>query len=218
MTDEKLQALLDDAKRTWRAAPPPEPPLDAMWERIEAEAFTSDRHRRRWYARPSWTMVVTAIAAALVIGVGLGRVTGRGTAPDLPGGDALALTPASNRMPADTPLSDAYQRSATEFLGRTAVLLGSINTDRGDPQRAARIRAQAGQLLVTTRLLLDSPAASDRRFRDLLDDLELVLVQVARLRENRSHEDLQLITDALEERDVVPRIHTVVAQMASGAD
>jgi hypothetical protein len=45
-----------------------------------------------------------------------------------------------------------------------------------------------------------------------------VLVQVARLRGARSQQDLDLITDALHEKDVVPRIHSAVAQMSAGAD
>jgi hypothetical protein len=39
----------------------------------------------------------------------------------------------------------------------------------------------ARDLLTTTRLLLDSPAGADPARRELLETLELVLVQIARL-------------------------------------
>jgi hypothetical protein len=65
-----------------------------------------------------------------------------------------------------------------------------------------------------TRLLLDSPAASDPRLRDLLEDLELVLAQVARLRASPHAEELTFIAAAMDERDVVPRIRTAAASMS----
>lgn len=71
-------------------------------------------------------------------------------------------------------------------------------------------------MLTSTRLLLDSPAASDARFKSLLEDLELVLAQIAMLQSGRTQEDIDFITDALEERDVVPRIRSAAARLASG--
>jgi hypothetical protein len=75
---------------------------------------------------------------------------------------------------------------------------------------------QATELLTSTRLLLDSPAASDARFKDLLEDLELVLAQIAMLQSGRTRQEIDLITDALEERDVMPRIRSAVARLSTG--
>jgi hypothetical protein len=212
MTEENLQELLADAAPTFRK--PPEPPLEAMWENVEERVFAG-QGGNRFRFRPSWTVFVSGLAAALVAGVGLGRLTTTRSAPM-----AATVTAAAVNATASTsrPVNAAYERAASDFLGRTAVLLSSLPTDAKNGRSDARFSAQAGELLVTTRLLLDSPAASDRRFRELLDDLELVLVQVARLREERSPQEIELITDALEERDVVPRIRTAVAQLAGGAD
>jgi len=79
-----------------------------------------------------------------------------------------------------------------------------------------RFATQATELLTSTRLLLDSPAASDVRFKDLLEDLELVLAQIAMLQSGRTRQEIDLITDALEERDVVPRIRSAVARLSRG--
>ena len=73
---------------------------------------------------------------------------------------------------------------------------------------------QAQQLLGTTRLLLDSPFGRDQGMRDLLEDLELVLAQVARMQPQRPGEALTTINEALEERDVVPRIRSAVASLS----
>ncbi len=71
-------------------------------------------------------------------------------------------------------------------------------------------------LLSQTRLLLDSPNTTDPAMRDLLGDLELVLVQVVRVTEvegvdqGRARSEMNLALQGLEERDVLPRIQAVV--------
>jgi hypothetical protein len=73
-----------------------------------------------------------------------------------------------------------------------------------DPQ----VTSWAGDLLGTTRLLLDSPGASDPRLRKLLGDLEMVLTQITQLdAEKGSRKDeLQLIDQSLRSHDVMTRI------------
>ena len=51
---------------------------------------------------------------------------------------------------------------------------------------------------------------------DLLEDLELVLAQVVRLQnDSTSHTELDLIRRALEQRDVIPRLRTAVADISA---
>ncbi len=158
-------------------------------------------------------MFGAAIAASLVLGVALGRVSAhRGDSAAIGKGGATpaAVTAATSARVA----ADPYQHATEEFLGRTAVLLASLPSDSRNASDAAHVAGQATQLLGTTRLLLDSPAASDARVRALLEDLELVLAQVARLQAPRQKGEMNLITQALEERDVVPRIRSVVAELS----
>jgi hypothetical protein len=97
-------------------------------------------------------------------------------------------------------------------------LLTSLPTAARDGQPVARFVTQAGDLLSTTRLLLDSPAAaSDPRLKNLLEDLELVLAQLSRLPSEHSKTELNLIAEALEQRDVVPRVRAAVVSI-SGDD
>jgi hypothetical protein len=207
MDDNRLDELLNDAVRTYR--PPPDAPLDEIWSRVEAEVFTARPSKRA----PGWRVFVGAIAATLLIGVLVGRATVNRDAST-----PLAATP--SRTPgrlAAAPAGDPYQRTTQEFLGRTAVLLAALPSPGRPGINDERLTDQARQLLGTTRLLLDSPVGREQRMKDLLEDLELVLAQVARLQSQRPGEALTLINEALEERDVVPRIRSAVADL-SGSD
>ena len=208
MTDERLQELMDQARDSYRV--PPEPPLDAMWARIEREHFDAipsrDATPSRWRARRQWWAPLIGIAATLVIGIGIGRVTATPDAPELP------LISDATRSGA-SPLG----RSTYEYLDETVTLLASLSrgAERGAERGDSLFISRASQLLGTTRLLLDSPATTDPRMRALLEDLELVLAQVARLRTVPRAEELTFIADALDERDVVPRLRTVAAALST---
>jgi hypothetical protein len=56
---------------------PPEPDYQAMWGRIEREAFAGVRHDKR---TPSWRVFSLGLAAALMLGIGLGRFSKNETA------------------------------------------------------------------------------------------------------------------------------------------
>jgi hypothetical protein len=70
--------------------------------------------------------------------------------------------------------------------------------------------ATARELLVSNRLLMDSPAADDPNVSRLLDDIELVLAQIAQLPAEGTQADAQIITDGLEAGGVLTRIRTEV--------
>lgn len=207
MTDDRLQQLMAEARESYRV--PAEPPLDAMWTRIEREHFDASveasaietTSRRAW--RRGWWAPLVAAAATLVIGVGIGRVTASSPETVVPVADA-APNPAAISL---------FQRTTYEYLDETVILLASLSRDgdRGD----SLLHTRASQLLGTTRLLLDSPASTDPRLRNLLEDLELVLAQVARLRPAPRAEELTFIAEALDERDVVPRMRTVAAALSA---
>jgi len=210
MTDERLKELLDDAARTYRV--PPEPDLAAIWSDVAEEAFSDHpRWRRPWTRSPSWRVFSVAMAATLILGVGLGRFISRAHT------NTGATIAQADPTPPDA-VPAAYDRTATELLGRTALLLSTLPAEGGPGGADRRFTDLASELLTTTRLLLDSPAASDPRFKELLQDLELILAQISRLKGARAPEEMELITDALSERNVVPRIHSAVARLSLGDD
>ena len=153
---------------------------------------------------------IGALAAMLLIGVALGRWTARQPR------STAGMTVASAASPQDTvTLPEPYQSTTSRYLGQTVDLLVSLPSEVRAGRANERFLGRAHDLLLTTRLLLDSPAASDPRFRTLLDDLELVLAQVVRLQSDQSREELDLIRQALEQRDVLPRLRTAAADISA---
>jgi hypothetical protein len=213
MTDDRFDELMRDAAHTYNR--PPEPPLDQMWAAVERTAWNAEPRRQasrdsRFSLRsPAW-----AIAATLVLGIGIGRASlvFHGAAPVQPTAQTSNAEPAIASVRADSSTPQPYEAETSRYLGQTAALLialpSEVRAGRADEQFVAR----AGELLTRTRLLLDSPAASDPSMRSLLDDLELVLAQVVRLQNNTaSRTELDLINRALEQRDVIPRLRNAVA-------
>ena len=229
MKDERMDELMQHARDSYRV--PPAVDFDAMWSRIETEHFDAptalapmvpdalvfDGRAMRPLRRRSWLMPAVGIAATLLIGVGIGRVTAPSTTLPVPG-PVAALPVAGTDIAPVSDVAEPLQRLTYEYVARTVALLDSLPTARlaqlgGDP----RFVANASQLLGTTRLLLDSPAATDPRLRHLLEDLELVLAQVSRLRTAPRADELTFIAEAMDERAVVPRLRTVTASYtASG--
>jgi hypothetical protein len=165
---------------------------------------------------PRWL----GIAATLVIGIGIGRGStsiGHDAVRVPPQTVAVvAPTSAKSAIPRNDPSLDRpYEVETSQYLGQTAALLTALPSEAKSGQPDQQFAAQASDLLARTRLLIDSPAANQPAMHDLLEDLELVLVQVVRLRNNGTRTDLDIINRALEQRDVIPRLRTAVADISA---
>ncbi len=188
--EEPLEQELRDLARAYHQ--PPDPPREQMWAAIAARrAANGGRRPGGWFRRVApWT---AGIAALLAVGVGLGRLTVR-----RPPSAGPAVTPAP--LPATAPRTDAtaYRLATAEHLGQAEAFLTLFRVSVRERRQDHLASSTARQLLATNRLLLDSPAAGDPKLKFLLQDLELVLAQIAQLEPNRRREDLQLITRGLE--------------------
>jgi len=174
-------------------------PREKMWQRIVAE-----RRRRSEHVieiRP-WMRWALAAAAVLAIGVGIGRWTARQPTPV--SGTAVAANDAAANP------DFVYQVAATQYLSRTEAFLTGFRADLRDGTPNARLASQARDLLSTTRLMLDSPAANDPRLRALLEDLELVLVQISQLQAGRGARDTDLITQGMDQSNVLPKLRSAI--------
>jgi len=210
--DDKLPERLRKAARDYNA--PPElkgSELDDMWSAIEAEAFDLPKADRQqpipavWYSAQR----LVPLAAVLVLGVAIGRFA-------LPRERAaVAPTTVAEARTDSITIPDVYQATTTRYLGQATALLVALPNEAGAGPGVDPYRGRAHDLLLTTRLLLDSPAAADPRFRTLLEDLELVLAQVVRLKADQSRSELELIRQAMEQRDVLPRLRTAAADFSA---
>ncbi|MGH7602883.1 MAG: hypothetical protein ACRENK_02675 [Gemmatimonadaceae bacterium] len=207
MDDERFDDLIRNLPRSFDA--PPEPPLDEMWTVIENAHFNApvSVRRRGLVSIAPWM----AAAATLLIGIGIGRFLPRTAATHGASPPAAIASAKSAATFSDTSaVADAYRDQTSRYLGQTAALLISLPARDANVKADAAFAGKAADLLVTTRLLIDSPAAQDPKMRALLEDLELVLVQVARLRVERSRGDLDLIHQAVEQGDVLSRLNSAV--------
>lgn len=143
-----------------------------------------------------------AIAAVLAIGFVLGRTSASPDgAPTVPGSVAAthpASTEAAAQNRALTIAAASHIRQAETYL-----TLFRASVQGGAPDETAIPAAR--QLLATNRLLASAPGA-DPKLRQLLLDLELVLVQIAQLEGTGRPEDVQIITDGLDRAGTLTRL------------
>ena len=222
MLDDRFDDQLREAAHDYNA--PPETPRDQMWEKIVAArtAGQADRGKDgrdetihsltdrpvRAPVRPSARPTVRilrwpiGIAALLALGIGLGRMTA--PTPDSP----APVTVVTEAAPRERGV--AYQLAATEHLSQSETFLTLFRASVRQGGNEQLASSTARQLLATNRLLLDSPAATDNRTRILLQDLELVLAQIAQLSGRPSSPDLDFITNGLDDSGVMSRLRTAV--------
>jgi hypothetical protein len=150
-----------------------------------------------------------AAAAVLILGMGIGRWTAHQSSTT---NARTTVATADSTTPAQSDL--VYQVAATQYLSHTEAFLTSFRADIGShgATNSARFSRQARDLLSTTRLMLDSPAAKDQQLRSLLEDLELVLVQISQLdpsRDGGGH-DTDLITQGMNQSNVLPKLRSAI--------
>ena len=212
MDDNRFTDVIRELPRSFNEPPPP--PLDEMWTVIEEAHFdapVSISKPRGIASRAPWL----AAAAALVLGIGLGRYLPRGANPSEPAPSAVAAN-STTPTPDTSAVADAYRDQTNRYLGQAAALLISLPARDASGKTDATFATKATDLLVTTRLLIDSPAATqDPKLHSLLEDLELVLVQIARLHTEKNKGDLDLIHQAVEQGDVLSRLNSAVATTQS---
>ena len=229
---KEIESTLEEAPpeetlRAMRAAyhSPPEAPGDEMWDEIAAaipkrsrpvhvlplrrpRRSPAERRRRR---SGRWGAWATAAAALLVMGIGLGRLSVDPT-----------VTPAEIRLPSETgeianrPIgAGSFRAAAVGHLSRTETLLTMVSSDARTGRVDADVSEWARSLLLQTRLLIDSPASDDPVLLELFEDLELILMQVARLSpglfdERAQSGELALITEGLKNNNMMLRIRSVL--------
>ena len=221
MLDDRFEDRLQAEARDYNA--PPATPREEMWARIvagrketEKTGGTAERRKGGRKAIPLFPLTAlppyrrllpwsAGIAALLALGFGLGRLTQRPASA--PTAVATEVSPRVSEA--------AYRVVTTEHLSQSEAFLTLFRASvrgGGNEQLAS---ATARQLLATNRLLLDSPASNNARTKLLLQDLELVLAEIAQLAPQPRSRDLLLISEGLEQGDMLSRLRTAVPSGAS---
>jgi hypothetical protein len=203
-SDEQLDKWIAEQAQSYHQAD--YLPREEMWAAIQAtrrsRAVRPIRPRMRWLA---WSV---GVAAVLALGMGLGIIMANQLGDS---GQAVATTDTVPEAgPRKPRVSTALAVATTEHLAQTETFLSlfrdAVRSDSDSPYADVTART----LLATNRLLTDSPVAQDAALKELLQDLELVLAQIAQLREGSWEGETDLITDGIEQRAVLTRLQTVV--------
>lgn len=218
--DETNESWIETMRAEYNA--PPETPREAMWAEIEPRLDRTDPDvipLDPGYRPPArkglrrWMTGVAAAAVLVLLGVGLGRMS--------------VQSPADTGTPvvasAETgPLPTTLRTAAYRHLSRSESFLALVRTDARQGTLDEEVGSWGRRLLLQTRLLMDSPAAEDAAMRQLLRDLELILVQVAQVQGDgapagAASGELALLSEALEEQDMIMRIRSVLPTGAAQA-
>ena len=201
MMDDRLDEQLKDLASEYNR--PPETPREEMWTAIQKTRVADRAPRRIAWKGLAWGGL--AAAAVLVIGILIGTGIGR------KGPETAANTGDTGVTIKPNDPDRAFKIAAVQYLGETEEFLTLFRADvrQGavDPNAATRAR----QLLSSNRLLMDSPAAQDPEIGGLLEDLELVLAEIARVSGTEtSQEEAGFIDDGIEEGGLLDRLRTAV--------
>ena len=201
--DEKFDEFLRQAAQDYNA--PAAPRADAIWATIEPEVARAIAPRNR-LLRTRILFVGAAAAATLVLGVAIGRWTSQ-----------PALVARSTSPVAVDSASNGHARAVTlEHLADAEVFLTTVRYELAsgvpDADRAARSR----ELLMRTRVLLGSSPRRSPEVARLLEDLELLLAEIAALPSARSSLDRKLLDESIRDGNVIPRIRATLPARAAG--
>lgn len=198
MMDDRFDERLREEARDYNR--PPETPRDSMWTAIAAER----RRRaepRMFVVRPAFRWGL-GMAAVLLVGIAIGRWLAPGTNTVATTRDSTVTRGGSNV---------AYGVAAVQYLNSTETLLTGFRADARTGRVDTQFVSQARQLLTSTRLLMECPAGQDPHLKPLLEDLELVLAQIALLPGGRRDTlDVDLITQGMDQQSVLTRLRTAI--------
>lgn len=231
--DEVPREAMWEAIRARRAAAPVTPPVPT----------SASRHTRRnwvWMGMAAMLLLGVAVgryathrdanagpAAAVTPSSALANRAaatpasgGPAATQEIPGAKGLVATPRKyDARPIAGSGTTTYSLVAARHLADVEALLTSYSASPADARTDVLLAAWAKDLLSSTRLLLDSPAARDPVRARLLQDLEVILVQLVQRSPGGEAEERSAVERTLNKNQLIPRLRSAVpAGLHSGTD
>ncbi|MEP7002734.1 MAG: hypothetical protein ABI969_19740, partial [bacterium] len=118
----------------------------------------------------------------------------------------------------DSVSSNTHARAVTlDHLADAEVFLTSVRAELKSGQTDAERAERSRDLLVRTRVLLGSARNRAPEVERLLEDLELMLAEIAALPQSHSSLDRTLLDESMRSGNIIPRIRATLPARAAGA-
>ncbi len=184
---------------------------DRLEKRLDAEPAprpARGRAYRPFALFPAWAFRAAAAAALLVVGIFIGRTLLRPPAPRV----ARAASPAVSPVPGVEQASAPVLRARDYFERSKLILLGIVNYDPGAsdvygldlPRQKQLSRALVNE---AGSLQNDLKAPAQKRLRELVADLETILVQIANLESANDLDAVELVKRGVQEKGIFLKIN-----------
>ncbi len=184
---------------------------DRLEKRLDAEPAprpARGRAYRPFALFPAWAFRAAAAAALLVVGIFIGRTLLRPPAPRV----ARATSPAVSPVPGVEQASVPVLRARDYFERSKLILLGIVNYDPGAsdvygldlPRQKQLSRALVNE---AGSLQNDLKAPAQKRLRELVADLETILVQIANLESANDLDAVELVKRGVQEKGIFLKIN-----------
>jgi hypothetical protein len=161
----------------------------------------------RRFGRGAWVGLAAGLAAALVAGIAIGRFSAG------PGDQPLAAAVLTEESGS---LHVAFEWATNQHLSQVETFLTGFRIDSRQGRHVSEVSGSASDLLSMTRAFLDSPSTDDAELRALLEDIELVLAQIARINTQAPSVELELIDESIERRSVLFRLRSAMSAAPAG--
>ena len=183
----ELRAALTTIEREKPEFPEP-PSLESLWSDLEPELDRIDQQRRRFWLKPA----MAAFAAALILAILF-----------LP--QAPPVEPLAEKPKIDQRLASFYNRTQPVLLAIANDSLADedeILSDmlEFDKMYAAQLAEEAGAL---SEVLADQTSLKNK---NLLEDIQLILLQVSNLRESEYHGGLRMVRHYMDQQTILFKI------------
>jgi hypothetical protein len=202
MTQEAFEKLIRSVGAEHNR-PPAAPPLDTIWQRIEPdvrETLQAPTPIRRTWRWQRGLAVVGALAATLVLGIGIGRSLNK----------KPPVQTAVTQSPEDV-AKGAYGAVTIRQLSKAQVLLTSYEKQSKAGKIDPALTELASEILGMIEVLHDSKATQDNpKLKALLQSLELVLLQISTLQPDRQNEDGKFVKKALDDTKIIERLRNAL--------
>ena len=171
------------------AAPVPGADFDRSWRKITAAIQPAPRRQFSFFRAPRWVLLTAGFLAVFILGVAAAR---------------LYFFPA--RIEMAPPAAAPFLYSAQDYFAALQPILSEFSNAPAANGRAAADRERARLLLNNLRLLkLRAAKSRDASLLRLLDDIELVLLEIAHL-DRSDPENTRLVGALIQEKGISMKI------------